>query len=457
MEIERRKTINIIDPSSTEFNRGSFCYSPYLCYNGLKEIGHHVSLYEVFRPEDLDSIKDADIQIISLWSYPQIETCRLLSLFLPFAYGKDNVYFVGFSPLIHSLGLRHIETLFEYDPMQTEMFLSVAMASYPKYYSHFKRLLLSDCDMHLKHIEHGELVHPLFTTYGCPNGCSFCPSTENCGRKRIVLHLESTKQALDECEKQQIKHIHFTDEDMFYDIDRLYEILKYLKGKGFRMIALGSAKKVEQFIDKYGTEIFKDSGLEIVEIGFESASAQLSEDMGAGKSFNSCTRLARIQHKLPFHIFWLVQTFFPGETIVSLNETGRFMKEYGFGMNEVVGRLRTNGTVGGLGQFFQPYHGLKIFNELQNNGDFITSRPVRLLPSFIPNSFINSEIKKVNLSNLIYAGQWLKVYNIELSEAEIKSLKPGVSINHFYYARNETEKIRIVILFAILARMEVIQ
>jgi len=446
--------INIIDPSSTEFNRGSFCYSPYLTHNVFCEKGHDVNLIESFRAEALDDVPDADLQIVNLWSYPQIECAMLLFQFLPFMHGKNNVYFVGYTPLIQKLGLPHISRVMP-DPLSTEEMIRTAMYTYPKYYFAFHRLLLSDCDMHLKHLDKLEKVYPLFTSYGCPNGCAFCPSTKNCGKKRVELSLEEVFTMLISCHKLGIRNIHFTDEDFFFDIDRAYEILRFLSKEKMHLIALSSADAAWRFIQKYGTNVLKEAGLEVMEIGFESAAEDVSQSMGAGKSLTDCQRLAEIQHTLPFDIFWLVMTFFPGETIRSLNETGRFMRKYGFEAEQVMGRLRTNGTKGGLGQFFQDYVGTSIHKVLGRKGIFLTPRPIRLMPSFVPDSFLDSIITEILPENMDSALPWLHIYNMPEKQP---TLEIGKTIGEYIYGKDTVvEQMQEVLRFAIYARMEVIR
>lgn len=449
--------INIIDPSSTEFNRGSFCYAPYLLYNGLTHYGDRVNLIESFLPENLDTIPKADAHIISLWSYPQVECAILLAKMLPYQFGEDYVYFVGYSPMIEYYGLRHVKEWLGFDPLQDADFLTKAMILYPDNYKNFKRLLLSDCDMHLQHLEKGEKVHPLFTSYGCPNGCAFCPSTKNCGRTRIEVPLPHVKAMLNSCLEKGIRSIHFTDEDFFFDIDRAYEILKSIQDSGYHLIALGSAKAVFDFIKKYGTEVLLYSGLEIIEIGFESGSENVSKSMGSGKSLTDCQRLAEIQNELPCRIFWLVQTFFPGENIHSLNETGKFMRQYGFNMEDVVGRLRTNGTKGGLGQFFQPYHGTAIHHSLSNKGIFLTERPVRLIPSYLPNTFLEDTITEVLPHNYEAALQWLTLYNVHTVLPPPDKGMIGKRIGDYIYNKNMYTQIQMALALAIYARFDIIR
>jgi hypothetical protein len=451
--------LNIIDTSSTEYNRGSFCYAPYLLYNGLTEIKEEVFFMEAFQPEDLDKIPDAEFQIVTLWSYPQIECAILLAQMLPFQFGKDNVYFIGYSPLIKELGLRNCEEFLGFDPLQDPDFLRSAMRAYPKNYKNFYRLLLSDCDMHLKHLNKGEKVYPLFTSYGCSNGCAFCPSTKNCGKTRIEVSIDETIQMLEECYKLGVRNIHFTDEDFFFDTKRAGEILNYIREAlpDMHLIALGSAKAVWDFIQKYGDHIISDAGLEVIEIGFESGSEDLSQSMGVGKSLSDCQKLADIQDRLPFNIFWLVQTFFPGENIKSLNDTGKFMMKYGFKMNEVVGRLRTNGTQGGLGQFFQGYIGTPIFKTMRAKGYFITERPIRLIPSYLPNTFLEDTITEIHPEYFDAAVLYLELYNINTCGFNPDSLKIGSKIKDYITEAPMYQQIKYAIGLAILARFGVIK
>lgn len=445
--------INVIDPSSTEFNRGSFCYVPYLCYNALTSIKEDVCIYETFIAEDLDTIREADINLVCLWSYPQIEAAIFLSRMLPYQSGNDNVYFIGYTPLIEHLGLSHHKEYFGFDFLSDRGFLLSAMAAYPTYYSHFKKLLLSDCDMHLKSIDTDAKVYPLFTSYGCPNGCSFCPSSENCKHNRVVLSIGATIQLLDECIEKGVRYIHFTDEDFFFSPARTYTILEHLVGKDMHLIALGEAANVQKFITTYGTDILQQSGMELIEIGFESGDADMSLTMGNGKSITACEWLAVHQHQFPFKIFWLLLTFFPGETIKTLNETGRFMQQYGFDCDDVLGRLRTNGTKGGLGQFFQPYHGLPMYPSLHDNGLFLTERPIRLIPSYIPNSFLQDKIRGVHMDRYEAAREWMDLYHVDIERHELLESK---MVEDFLMHKTNQQIIDTCIALAILARMEVI-
>jgi hypothetical protein len=364
----------IIDPTSPEVNRGSFCYLPYIVYNSIA-LKQNAWLMEDFTITQIDSIPEAENYLVALWSYPQIDLCLMLNKFLP----KQPIFF-GYTPLIKHLKLRHW-----YPNEQT---LIEGIYNYPQCYASLKHLLLSDCDMHLTKYE-GQ-VYPLFTSYGCPRGCAFCPSTVNCGRKRTVIPIQAVRTMLDHCIDREVNNIHFTDEDFFFDHQRAFEILNHAaRLGGFNFIALGEVTTVNRFINYHGNEVLTESGVKLIEVGMETADPDLGKKMGKAP-VDKCKELSE---KCQVDIFWLALTFFPGETLKTLNETGQFLRRHGFHPEELYGRVRTNGTEGGLGQFFQPYHGTKDYSQLKKRGKFISSRPMRLIPSYLPNSFLSQLVK----------------------------------------------------------------
>lgn len=368
----------IIDPASTEFNRGSFCYLPYIVYSYLKSCGTNALLIENFTIAEIDNLPKAKKTLVSLWSYPQIESCLVLNRYL-------DVNFFGYYPLIDNLKLPKV--------IVTEGEILHGIASYPFYYKDFRYLLLSDCDMHLA--KYDGIVYPLFTSYGCPKNCSFCPSSVNCERTRIELAVPVVISMLHECRAQGIHNIHFTDEDFFMHHERVAAILRSQVGKNMKFIALGSVNAVQKFIDIYEEDLLVASGMKIIEVGFETGDTQLSKTMHK-PPLSAYEKLAK--SCIEVDIFWLALTFFPGETIKTLNETGNFFRKYGMQTDQLYGRIATNGTEGGLGQFMQLYHGVKNFDKIAKGGKSLTTRPMRLLPSYIPDSFLNSIIESVDIA-----------------------------------------------------------
>lgn len=395
MQVSMKHDFVIIDPSSPEFNRGSFLYLPYILFSALKEKGFDVVLLEGFACEEIDQIPEAEKYLVALTSYPQIDACLVLDRFLP-----SKPSFFGYYPLIENYRLH------EYKVSDDQV--KDGITNYVKYFDSFERILLSDCDMHLT--KYKGQVYPLFTSYGCSNKCRFCPVSVNCDSKRIVVPMNEVKLVLDFCGAQGYKNIHFTDEDFFFDTDRAEKILRHTQGKGFNYIALGSVHTVTKFIQKFGTDIFDETGMRLIEVGLETADSVLNKKMGKGgrDKYSALAELA----KGKVDIFWLTMTFFPGETIQTLRSTGLFLEKYGFKLEELYGRVQTNSTMGGLGQFYQSYIGTPENDDIEEKGENLSDRPMRLLPSFIPYSFLDCKVKQYK-PIIEDEKKWYRLYKID--------------------------------------------
>ncbi len=422
----------IIDPASTEFNRGSFCYLPYILYNALKEGGWNVKIVEDFTVANLDNLPKAKNIYVALWSYPQIEACQVIH-----KLQTQSVKFFGYRPLINKLGL-------PFKNIENDTILE-GLKAYPKYYKDFKYLLLSDCDMHLNKYE--GVVYPMFTSYGCPKSCSFCPASVNCYQHRLELDVKDVLGMLWDCRKNGIFNIHFTDEDFFWNTDRAHAILSESVGKGMNFIMLGSVEKVQKFVDTHGEYLLIEAGVKLIEVGFETGDPALSKKMNKTvKSQYAYEALAKSLKEVK--VLWLTLTFFPGETIATLNKTGDFLRSFGLDSKELYGRIRTNGTEGGLGQFFQLYDGVKDFDRIAKEGEILTERPMRLIPSYIPTSFKESVIKDIIIEPM--TTYWLSLYKLD--------------VHLFFWIGCEGKKIKDVakstddyVALAVLARLGVIR
>ncbi len=393
----------IIDPSYVEFNRGSHGYLPYILYGGLKEQGYNVELFEDFTIPNLEYLPEAKHYYIALWAYPQMDAAFVIQKFLP---GKFS--FFGYYPLIDHLKLpKYI--------VPDEIILK-GITSFPKYYYDHTQILGCDCDLHLQKYDDGGQVYPLFTAYGCPNRCAFCPATVNCDYKRIEAPISDVYDSLDYCISEGYMNIHFTDEDLFHDIGRAYAILHYVYDRGMKFIALATVTKVQKFLDTYGEEPLIRSGVKIVEVGFETADETIATSMHKPKKDKYILLRESLKET---DIFWLTLTFFPGETISSLNKTGEFLKQYGHKVEDVYSRIATNSTEGGLGQFMQIYHGVKDYDKLIEHGIHLSNRPIRLLPSFIPWSFVDSVVKEINPIKEEHL-KWFQMYKVDPSKYKIK-------------------------------------
>lgn len=451
-----KESVIFIDPTSPETNRGSYCYLSYLLASATG-----CDLYEEFRVADLESVESYvrgfDHILVALWSYPQIETCLMLNHLL-----KGRCRFYGYYPLIEKMGLT--------PAYYTEDLILKGMKKYPAYYSEFKHLLLSDCDLHLK--EEGKermTVYPMFTSYGCPMGCTFCSATKN-QKKRIVLPMDEVIENLYYMHNTKKYGIHFTDEDFFFNTERAFNIL--LKATNFseefKFIALGGIESVAKFTAFMQTvsqpvqdRIWKS--LHLIEIGLETASWEQEKAMGKHRASATHYDIDYILEYCPSKILWLTMTFAPGETISSIAKTGRFLRTNGLNPAELEDRIVSNGTEGGLGQFFQYYDGTYDRFNLLMGGVELTDRPMRLLPSYIPSSFlccrfiVNTSAFHDRRKELEY---WTGVYNVEehisfFSHCTTQEYLVGDAVlsNEFVYMRSASR----AIFLAICARLGIIE
>jgi hypothetical protein len=406
-------------------------------YSYFNSIGVDVQIMEDFTASQMDDImlNEARIVYVALWSYPQIDLALVLNRYM-------NVEFFGYEPLIDHLKLPKWRS-------PDNRWILKGLANYPKYFDNFKHILLSDCDMHLNAFD--GITYPVFTSYGCPKKCSFCPSSVNCKRKVLFLPTDQVLELLRFLKSKTLGkvNIHFTDEDFFLRPDRTYDILTNCSADDYNFIALGSCSSLTHFIKKYGNDILKDSGIKLLEVGLETGSDEIASKMGKGsrKDYEDLHKL--VDHKT--ELFWLTMTFHPGETIGTLNETGNFLRKYGQKPQNLYGRIRTNSTVGGLGQFFQYYHGTGA----KPSGLVLSERPIRLLPSFVPDSFLNSKIEKVNKNRSSHF-YWFGLYG-----TDVRSLTFEVGQTILEVINSRANKFLttgdIVTILAVASRLGVIQ
>lgn len=457
------KNVLIIDPTSPEPNRGSFCYMPYLAKMGLQRTCQlsNVVLMEDFTLAGLDEVEKQnwDSVFIALWSYPQIAFCTYLDRVF-----RGKARFFGYYPIIEDLGL----------PMARleDNEILYGMAEYPKNYKNFKHLLLSDCDQHIQGGKDIEVV-PLFTSYGCNRGCSFCSAAVNCQHRRLVLSTDDVENMLCECFSQIKWNIHFTDEDFLYDTERAYRILKFATSLSdqWQFIALAHLNTLDRFVDfvnagdpKVANKIWKC--MRLFEVGLETASASVAKDMHK-RGDSGVDKAISVWEKCPVPILWLTMTFFPGETIKSIRETGIFLTKYGLSKEQMTPRLVTNGTRAGLGQFYQAYHGTGMdFSRLRGCGTVLTETPMRLVPSFVPDSFRESMFVRNAL--FIYTEEfdfYKQVYGLHLDDQDLQKIDGAIGdaptcvndLTEKLGIKSSTLFSDICICIALLARLDLIR
>ena len=429
--------IYILDPASTEWNRGGYNYLPYLFHDYLVyEKNQEVHFIENFTLLDLPKIDthNKDYRIyVSFCTPPQKDMCLEIHRLYP------EAIFFGYYGFIEEVGFPSIY-------LSDEVIVG-GMKHQGKSFHRLGTVLLSDCDAHINGKFEGNL-YPIHTSYACSNGCFFCPGSKNNNRKITLLPMEDVKKKLEYFKSRGWNNIHFVDENLAVDIDRMYEVLTLCKEiGGFNSIVLGDAINLCRFIDKYGKGYLEECGVFLLEVGFEGIN--LLKSKGGNKHEEACIKLHSLSPSLPF---FLTMTFAPGETIETLNRTGEFLAKYGKKPMELVERIRTNGTEGGLGQFFQPYPNLPY----DDSGIHSPFNPTRLYPSFIPTSFLQSKINSYDDSRYAEFEEACKLYPVR--PRRIFSVCVSKTVQEIVHnSAPYIHKVEMYIMLAIAARLRMIQ
>ncbi len=465
------KKYAIIDFETTEVVRGSFGYDSYLLYSDMKQKEIDVDFYEDATPYKFHKVeKDYDCYIIHLWSYPQLNNVEWFLM----NCGNKNIKFIGYKPLIEKLGFKTDKDIWNNDVIYN------GMKYIPHIFKDMKYGLLSDCDLHIKS-DDKRRVFPIFLSYGCPNQCKFCPIPANrkdCVKKRVGLDIEDCKYVLDTLLELYDCNIHFSDEDMLMNIKTTEEIIDYLiyltndkykDRKKLKWIGLASVPTFKNYLEKFGVKKLEESGCHLIEIGIESTDAKLRQEMNKTGSQSDVEYI--LNNSESINKFWLSVTLFPGETISTINNIGKWLKEHGTQDIDFKERLITNGNTGGLGQFFQLYDSVEDYTKLKNSGITIDEEPLRLVPSFIPYSFLHSEMVKIN-DIKEDDKKWFKQYNIDIDKYKHITLKGtvesvieqyGIQTDVFKY-KNTVERYKmkhelkkLIIYICLLARLNIIE
>ena len=380
----------IIQPATLERVLSGICYKASWLYFAARKMNQEVKLYEEVGLYDCDEIFNRHgpgaIYAVDLSSYPQQDLAEQIYR----EFRDYNPRFFGLDGLIKSRGL----PLFDYETAGYK--LEDGAFDYAENYSLLLDRLNTDYDSHVATLDNGKPFVPAFFSVGCDRKCPYCyvgytsfPSNQ--------IKMDKAKRVIDYCSERGW-NIHFYDEDFFMHPD-INEILEYMQGKEVQWICLTTSISLGKKIRELGADYIRASGNLLNEVGVETTDPNVLD-----KKQDLQTVI-----ESGLNIFWLTVTFFPGETIRSKNMTGQFLKAYGYGYDSMVLRMRCNSTVGGLGQFFVPYHGTPWLEKINDMGVVIGRRPTRLWPGFVGNKFLQERPMKIGDFEAVDS-RWFSLY-----------------------------------------------
>jgi hopanoid biosynthesis associated radical SAM protein HpnJ len=204
----------------------------------------------------------------------------------------------------------------------------------------------------------GYLLHPyvsLYTGRGCPAQCTFCLWPQTIGGHKY--RVRSPQNVADEMAymKQlfpQVKEFFFDDDTFTANLPRAREIAKKLGPLGLTWSCNSRAN-----LDYDTIKSFKDCGLRLFLVGYESGNEQILRNIKKGVTTDEMRRFTKACHEAGVVIHGTFILGLPVETRETIEETIRFAQELDVFSLQV--------------SLAAPYPGTELFEMARQNGWFV--------------------------------------------------------------------------------------
>jgi hopanoid biosynthesis associated radical SAM protein HpnJ len=204
----------------------------------------------------------------------------------------------------------------------------------------------------------GYLLHPyisLYTGRGCPAQCTFClwPQTIG-GHKYRVRSPQNVADEMAYMKKlfPQVKEFFFDDDTFTANLPRAREIARKLSSFGVPWSCNSRAN-----LDYDTIKTFKDSGLRLFLVGYESGNEQILKNVKKGVTLDEMRSFTRSCHRAGVVIHGTFILGLPVETKETIEQTIRFAQELDVFSMQV--SLAT------------PYPGTELYEMAKMNGWFV--------------------------------------------------------------------------------------
>jgi len=183
-------------------------------------------------------------------------------------------------------------------------------------------------DLHPEHYAIGYLLYPYMSFYsgrGCPGRCTFCLWPQTIGGHRY--RTRSPERVYEEIKLAkeyfpQVKEFFFDDDTFTADIPRARRIAKLL-GK----LAITWSCNARANVDYETLKIFKDNGLRLLLVGYESGNQSILNNIRKGIKLSKAREFTANCKKLGILIHGTFILGLPEETPQTIEETIRFACE----------------------------------------------------------------------------------------------------------------------------------
>lgn len=212
-------------------------------------------------------------------------------------------------------------------------------------------------DLQIERYFIGYLLHPyvsLYTGRGCPAQCTFClwPQTIG-GHKYRGRSPQNVADEMAYLKKlfPQVKEFFFDDDTFTANLPRAREIAKRLRPLGLTWSCNSRAN-----LDADTVRFFRDSGLRLFLVGYESGNEQILKNVKKGVTLEEMRRFTRACHEAGVVIHGTFVLGLPVETRETIEETIRFAQELDVFSVQV--------------SLAAPYPGTELYEMARQNGWF---------------------------------------------------------------------------------------
>jgi hopanoid biosynthesis associated radical SAM protein HpnJ len=204
----------------------------------------------------------------------------------------------------------------------------------------------------------GYLLHPyvsLYTGRGCPAQCTFCLWPQTIGGHKY--RVRSPQNVADEMAYMkrlfpQVNEFFFDDDTFTANLPRAREIAKKLAPRGLTWSCNSRAN-----LDYDTIRSFKDSGLRLFLVGYESGNEQILKNIKKGVELDEMRRFTKACHQAGVVIHGTFILGLPVETRETIEQTIRFAQELDVFSLQV--------------SLAAPYPGTELFETARQNGWFV--------------------------------------------------------------------------------------
>jgi hopanoid biosynthesis associated radical SAM protein HpnJ len=223
-------------------------------------------------------------------------------------------------------------------------------------------------DLQIERYFIGYLLHPyvsLYTGRGCPGQCTFCLWPQTIGGHNY--RVRSAQNVADEM--AYLKKLFPQAREFFFDDDTFTANLPRAREIAGKLAPLGLAWSCNSRanLDYDTIKSFKDSGLRLFLVGYESGNEDILARIKKGVTLDQMRRFTRACHKAGVVIHGTFVLGLPVETRQSIENTIRFAKELDLFSLQV--------------SLAAPYPGTELFEMARQNGWFVKKDKTDLVES----------------------------------------------------------------------------